>query len=230
MNKTTRRRALPVYIAALSFALYALIFPLYSLLHFFLAAVVTAAVWLLADRLIKPITVYVPEDPQKEEAPVSYGAEVDAVLREAETAGAELSRLAASIGNQDIREKIFRLTELSNSIAADAISDPADIPAIRKFQNYFLPSTIALLNSYDRMGDISGPTVGSTKERISQMLDTEIAAFEKQLDSLYNNDAMNVDADIRVMQNLLEREGLLEQDELHRILAQMQKADTGGTL
>lgn len=230
MNKTTRRRALPVYIAALTFALYALIFPLYSLLHFFLAAVVTAATWLLADRFIKPITVYVPEEPKEEEAPLSYGAEADAVLKEAETASAELSRLAASIGSPEIREKIARLAELSDRIAADAISDPADIPEIRKFQSYFLPSTIALLHSYDRMRDVSGPTAGNAKERISQMLDTEISAFEKQLDSLYNNDAMDVDADIRVMQNLLEREGLLEQDELHRILEQMKRADSSGSV
>ena len=60
MQPVTRRRALPVYIAAAVFALYALIFPLYALWHFLLAALVTAAAWLLADWLIKPVTEYIP--------------------------------------------------------------------------------------------------------------------------------------------------------------------------
>jgi hypothetical protein len=61
-----------------------------------------------------------------------------------------------------------------------------------------------------------------TKEKITQMLDTEISAFEKQLDALYVNDAMNIDTDIQVMQKLLEREGLMEPDELHELLKKAQ--------
>jgi hypothetical protein len=54
------------------------------------------------------------------------------------------------------------------------------------------------------------------------MLDTEVAAFEKQLDALYANDAMALDTDIQVMQKLLEREGLLGEDELHQLLKKTQ--------
>jgi len=226
MKKTIRRRALPVYIAAAAFAVYALIFPLYQMLHFLIAAMVTAAVWLLADRLIKPVTEYIPDEPEETQTPVSCSPETDTILKEAKTANIELSKLSASIGNPAIREKISRLMELNSRIAADAKEDETDIPAIRKFQKYFLPSTLALLHSYDRMNDVSGSNAESARESISRMLDTEVSAFEKQLDALYRNDAMNVDAEIRVMQNLLEREGLLEPDELHRILEDIRKTET----
>ena len=229
MKAVKKRRALPVYIAAAAFVLYSLFFPLYALHHFLLAAVVTAAVWLIADALIKPETVYVPDETGTEETPdpVSYGPETDAILAEARTARAEMERLAASIGDSAITAKITVLTALSDKIAQDAIADPADIPKIRKFQGYFLPSTIALLHAYDRMsGD--GQTAVSAKDRIAKMLDTEISAFEKQLDSLYDNDAFDVDTDIRVMEQLLRREGLLDEDELHRILKNKQTPDTDG--
>ena len=225
MREVKRKSAVPVYIAAAVFALYALIFPLYSLWHFFIAALVTAAAWLAADKLIPPLTEYIPEDSPETE-PVSYGQETDAILAEARRAGDEMRRLSASIGEAALSGKISRLISLSDRIARDAIEDPSDIRQIQKFQSYFLPSTIGLLNAYDRMGaqSLSGDNITSARDQISQMLDTEISAFEKQLDALYKNDAMNIDTDIRVMQSLLEREGLLEDDELKKLMKKAEGA------
>ena len=213
MRQVKRRSALPVYIAAAVFAVYALVFPLYKLWHFLLAAAVTAAVWLAADKLIKPKVEYVPE-PEPE--PVSHGGPVDAILAEARRARGEMERLSASIGEPAVQEKIAVLVSLSDRIAQDAVQDEADIPQIQKFQSYFLPSTISLLNAYDRMSaqGVEGKNLTGSRERIAEMLQTEADAFRKQLDALYQNDAMDVDADIKVMQQLLDREGLGKQDEL----------------
>ena len=223
MRQVKRRSALPVYIAAAVFAAYALIFPLYKLWHFLVAAAVTAAAWLAADALIKPKVEYIPE-PEPE--PVSYGAAVDAILAEAKKARAEMERLAASIPDQDVKQKIASLLSLSDRIAQDAIQDEADIPQIQKFQNYFLPSTIGLLGAYDRMSaqGVNGENISGSRQRIADMLQTEVEAFQKQLDALYRNDAMDVDADIKVMQQLLEREGLGKDDELQDLLRKEQKA------
>ena len=62
MREVKRKSAVPVYIAAAVFAVYALVFPLYSLWHFFIAALVTAAAWLAADKLIPPVTEYILDD------------------------------------------------------------------------------------------------------------------------------------------------------------------------
>ena len=217
MRQVKRRSALPVYIAAAVFAVYALVLPLYSVWHFLAAALVTAGAWLLADRLIKPKVEYVPEP---EPAPVSYGAEADAVLAEAKKARTEMERLAASIPDEAVKAKITALVSLSDRIAQDAVQDKADIPAIRKFQSYFLPSTVGLLESYDRMSaqGVAGANISRAQKSITQMLDSEIQAFQKQLDALYQNDALDVDADIRVMQQLLDREGLGQEDGLQELL------------
>lgn len=225
MQPVERRRALPVYIAAAVFAGYAAAFPLYKLWHFFLAAAITAAAWLLADALMEPVIEYVPTQEPEPEPEVSYGAEADAILAEAKTARTEMEKLSAAIGDEAITAKIHTLTDLSDRIAEDILTDPADARQIRKFQSYFLPSTIGLLHSYDRMSAVQGENATQTREKISQMLDTEINAFEKQLDSLYKNDALDVDADIRVMQALLQRGGLLEQDELHRLIQQAENTE-----
>ena len=217
MREVKRRSAGPVYIAAAVFAVYALVLPLYSLVHFLIAALVTAGAWLLADRLFKPIVEYVPE-PEPE--PVSYGGPTDAILAEAATARQEMERLSAAIRDTDIQSKIAALLQLSDRIAQDAVEDPNDIPKIQKFQQYFLPSTIQLLNAYDRMSalGVGGENITGTKERIGQMLDTIVAAFEKQLDALYQNDAMNIDTDIQLIEQLLAREGLAGDDGFRELL------------
>ena len=217
MREVKRRSALPVYIAAAVFAVYALVFPLYAWKHFLIAALVTAAAWLLADKLIKPKVEYVPE-PEPE--PVSYGGPVDAILDEAKKARQEMERLSGSIADGDVKAKIAKLVSLSDAIAQDAVKDGSDVPQIQKFQSYFLPSTIQLLEAYDRMSapGVEGENITGAKGRIADMLQTEIDAFRKQLDALYKNDAMDVDADIKVMENLLSREGLGKADDLQEFL------------
>ena len=211
MRQVKRRSALPVYIAAGAFALYALAAPLYAPVHFLIAAAVTAAVWLAADRLIKPKIEYVPE-PEKPAEPEKPLTPAQQIMAQADLAKGEMARLAGSIADGAVKEKIDRLIRLSDAIARDAENDESDIPQIRKFQSYFLPSTIRLLNAYDRMDSlqVDGENITASKQRILQMLDTEAEAFQKQLDALYQNDAMDLDADIQVMEKLLAREGLVD--------------------
>lgn len=219
MREVKRKKALPVYIAAAVFAVYALIFPLYKLIHFLIAALVTAVAWLIADKLIKPATEYVPE-PEPAPAPSEPETPADTILRQAAQARQEMDRIAASVADSDIKARIGRLAELSDKIAQDAKSDASDVPLIQKFQNYFLPSTMQLLNAYDRLAaqGVDGENISGSKERIAQMLDSLTAAYEKQLDALYKNDAMDIDADIQVMEELLKRQGLQSADDLQDLL------------
>ena len=47
---------------------------------------------------------------------------------------------------------------------------------------------------------------------IEDMLDTAIEAFKKQLDSLFANQALDIETDISVMNQMLAREGLSDDD------------------
>ena len=76
--------------------------------------------------------------------------------------------------------------------------------------NYYLPTTLKLLNAYDRMDDtgISGDNISTTKQKVENMMDTIVKAYEKQLDALYGEEALDISTDITVMENLLAQEGL----------------------
>ncbi len=147
---------------------------------------------------------------KKEEANSPYSPEVQAIIKEGRVAMKEMGRLYSSIQDPEIRSKINELMSVSDKIVRDAIDDPSDVPQIRKFLDYYLPTTIKLLNAYDRMNsqEISGENITGSMDRIKEMLDTAIDAYKKQLDALFANQAADIQMDIEVMNGMLAREGL----------------------
>lgn len=140
----------------------------------------------------------------------SYGPRIDPIMEEGNRALAEMGRLYASIQDSEVRQKINEIMRITDKIMQDAIQDPADVPQIKKFMNYYLPTTIKLLNAYDRMGlqGIEGENVDKSMKNINEMLDTAIVAYKKRLDSLLANQALDIETDIAVLNTMLERDGL----------------------
>ena len=151
------------------------------------------------------------KDPKKK----SYGPEIDPILEEGNRALSEMGRLYMSIKDPEIRGKINEIMRITDKITQDAIDDPKDIPQIKKFMNYYLPTTLKLLNSYDRMSSlgIEGENLDRSMKNINEMLDAAIEAYKKRLDSLFENQALDIETDIEVMNTMLAREGLAGNDE-----------------
>ena len=87
---------------------------------------------------------------------------------------------------------------------------PEVVRQIRQFLNFYLPTTIKLLQQYVvlqnqemRMGNID-----EGMQKIENMLENVIVAFQKQLDSLFESDVVDITADIQVMEQLMAAEGL----------------------
>ncbi|MGI6029730.1 MAG: 5-bromo-4-chloroindolyl phosphate hydrolysis family protein [Candidatus Heteroscillospira sp.] len=207
-----------IYVFAIVWAVLAFILPIYKLWALAVAAALSAMAAaasrpVFAKHASKSAPVSADEEVQPE-SDVSYGAEIDAIIAEGKTAQKEMGRLYSSIQNADVRARINKIMEISDKIVQDAVHDPSDVPQIKRFLSYYLPTTIKLLNAYDRMGSqgIRGENISGTMERIEDMLDTAIKAYEKQLDSLFANQALDIETDIQVMNSMLNREGLGNKD------------------
>ena len=142
----------------------------------------------------------------------SYGPELDPIVEEGNKALSEMGRLYMSIQDTEGRSKINEIMRITDKIVQDAIQDPSDIPQIKKFMNYYLPTTIKLLNAYDRMSSlgVEGENIDKSIKNINDMLDAAILAYKKRLDSLFANQALDIETDIDVMNQMLAREGLSE--------------------
>ena len=121
--------------------------------------------------------------------------------------------LKAAIPGEKISAQIDRLEEDTRKIVNYVVEHPEKLPQIKRFMSYYLPTTLKLLNAYDRMGaaGVSGENIDATRGRIDAMMDTIVAAFDKQLDALFADEALDISTDITVMENLLKQEGLNEE-------------------
>ena len=209
---TTRKKTsvLPIYLVGFVWLGYALLFPLHRASDYLICAGLSLAAF-AAGKAIFPDKVYQApgpaQEPKKEE---KADPQVAALRREKDRAISELRRLNDAIPDEKISAQIDHLEEATGKIIDHVIDNPAKKPQISRFLDYFLPTTIKLLNAYDRMDStgISGSNIDATKQKVEKMLDTLCAAFDKQLDALFGDDALDISTDITVMENLLAQEGL----------------------
>lgn len=214
MATVKRKSAIPYYAAAGVWLLYAAVFPLYSLGHFILVALASLAVFAVMRGLCPDVEVEVVEKP-KEEKPTGNEA-LDKMIKDGNSAIAEMKRLNESIKDPKLSADIDRLEDVCGKIFTQVKADPSRLPQISRFMDYYLPTTLKILNSYDRMGaqGVSGENIAGTMSRVENMMGTIVGAFEKQLDSLFGAEAMDISTDITVLENLMQREGLVT-DTIH---------------
>ena len=213
---TTHKKVsvLPIYLVGFVWLGYALLFPLNAPLHYILCAGLSFAAF-AAGKAIFPDKVYQTpggpkEEAKKPEPKKPEDPKVAALRKEKDRAVSELRRLNDAIPDPKISAQIDHLEEVTGKIIDHVIEKPEKQPQISRFLDYFLPTTIKLLNSYDRMDSagVSGSNIDATKRKVETMLDTLCAAFDKQLDALFGDEALDISTDITVMENLLAQEGL----------------------
>ncbi len=210
MAKYIKRSPAPVYALAAVWLVWGLFLPLYALWHFLLAAVLSAMAFFAVKKICPDRTIVLPE-PEPEPEPEKTGLpEIDALILERDRALAEMRRLNDAIEDPKISDQIDHMEEITQKIIAHVVENPQKLPQIRKFMNYYLPTTLKLLNAYDRMGDagVAGTNIDGTMGRIETMMDTIVTAFDRQLDALFGDIALDISTDITVMEQMLAREGL----------------------
>ena len=119
-----------------------------------------------------------------------------------------------AIPGVEISAKISRMELIVEKIFERAQKHPEIIPDLKKMMNYYLPMTVKLLDAYEEMDrmPVQGENIKSSKKEIEDTLDTLNQAFEKLLDSVFQDTAWDVSSDISVLHTLLAQEGLTDDD------------------
>ena len=212
-KKKTGQTVAPYYGVAATWVVYALLFDLYRIGHFAVVTVLSAAVGLLLNAVCggregaQPESTKAPQQPKQE---TTGNSELDKMIRDGDLALAEMKRLDDNIEDEKISADIRKLEAVSSKIFDQVKAQPEKLSQIRRFMDYYLPTTLKLLNSYDRMAatGASGENIDGTKARVEQMMSTIVTAFEKQLDSLFGAEALDISTDITVLETMMAREGL----------------------
>ena len=128
----------------------------------------------------------------------------------------EIRRCNDRIPGPEISGKMDRMESIVAKIFRRAETNPEVIPDLKKLMDYYLPMTVKLLNAYADMDEQphQGENIRNAKAEIEQSLDTLNQAFEKLLDDLFADTALDVSSDISVLQTLLAQEGLTDSHKL----------------
>ncbi len=210
MAKIVKKSPVPLYLVAALWALWALFGKLYALHHFLILAAASVAMFLVGRRLFPDRVLTVPDPEPKPEPAPSLDPEVAALMAERDRAVSEMRRLNDAIEDETISAQIDHMEETTRKIFGYVAEHPNKVSQIRRFLNYYLPTTLKLLNAYDRMDSagVAGTNIDGTMGKIESMLEAVVGAYDKQLDALFADEALDISTDITVMEQMLAQEGL----------------------
>ena len=204
MKTRTIRSAIPIYIAAAAWLLYGLALPLYSVPHILMAAGLSVVCYLVAGKFFPGRVV---------EAELESGDRgLDQELRDSR---AELDKLrgAAEGMSAAIAAQLGRMDKAGKAILAAVAEKPARAGQVRKFLKYYLPTTAKLLEQYREMAGVTvrGEHIDKAMRSVENSLGLIAAAFEKQLDNLYRDDAVDMTSDVQVLETMMSGDGLTDE-------------------
>ncbi len=144
-------------------------------------------------------------EPERE-APVSE------VISRGEAYMKQLDRLRDSMPGEPVREKLLRLDTILERLFLVLKKHPEQLGELERFMEYYLPTTMKLVISYQEFSEIEfpGENINHAKQEIEKTLETINDAFEKLLDDIYEDTAFDVLTDVSVLQSMLARDGLTE--------------------
>lgn len=149
---------------------------------------------------------------KREEKISKLSPEAKRVIEEGDAFVEKIRACNDAIPGEEISAKISRMEMLIDRIFDRVEEKPDTIPDIRKLMDYYLPTTIKLLEAYQELDEqpIEGENIRASKREIEDTLDTLNYAFEKILDDLFHRTAWDVSSDISVLNTMLAREGLTD--------------------
>lgn len=136
--------------------------------------------------------------------------ELDTMISEGQDYIRKLHELNDLIPGEVISEKMYFMEDLLKEIFERLEEDPTQMPKLHKLMNYYLPTTIKLLQAYSEFDDVSAPgaDIVAAKAEIEKTVDTINEAFAELLNKLFQATVFDVTTDAQVLQTMLAKEGL----------------------
>lgn len=141
---------------------------------------------------------------EKEEAPAAEAPKEDGDIL------AEIRAVNDQIPDPVMSAKIDRIQEITGKILDYQRKYPEKAGQLRSFLSYYLPTTLKILRAYAQLEQqgIEGENISAAKARIEGMMDKVVEGFEKQLDKLFQNTALDITSDVAVLEKMLDNDGL----------------------
>ncbi len=200
------------------FALYAWLFPLYRVWDYILAAAVSLlfgrVIGIMGSGLDLTPNRQQPKEEEIEVIPETGDPAADEVIRKGHEMMEQIREENDLIPDPALSKQMDDLERLCGQIFRTVAERPRKAPQIRRFMDYYLPTTLKMLKSYRVMDqrEVTGQYAQEARGRIVKAMGVVLNACEKQLETLYHDDMLDVTTDIEVLEQMLKRDGLVDTD------------------
>ena len=120
----------------------------------------------------------------------------------------------AVIPDQELTDQMNNLSDRCEQIFRTVSESPAKAPQVRKFMNYYLPTTLKMLANYRTMQQrgVSYGEMKEARETTVHGMNLIITACQKQIDNLHRDNMLDISTDIDVLEQMLKRDGYTENE------------------
>ena len=235
---------IPTYAVGVVWLLWAMSGRLHGLWQYLLCTVVSTGVWAILRMFFPKKAGQEPQQPQQQASPAAgqprrasdnatkppqqqakpvrpkLSPEMQSVIYQGNQSIARIRRLNDQIPDARMSAQIDLIERLTTQIFDCVRQHPEKLKQIRQFLNYYLPTTIKLMEQYVTLQNQGMRTenIETGMRKIESMLDKVIVAFQRQLDSLFESDVVDITADIRVMEQMMKSEGLTNEHDFTNVL------------
>lgn len=142
-------------------------------------------------------------EPQKEDNAKEMIAEGKAYI-------VQLEAIRAEIEDPQMKQDLVQLEKVTYNIFSYISKNPEKLNKIRRFMQYYLPTTVKLVQSYEELEEqpVAGTNIQTSKAKIQESMKTINTAFERLLDELFQKDALDIHSDLIAMETMMARDGL----------------------
>jgi hypothetical protein len=208
MKKVHIKSAIPIYIAAAVWLVMGLVFPkfLMKLPGLLVTAALSVGAYFGGSALFPGREV--------EQMITTGDAAVDREIEVARQRLENLRKANAAIPDPKITRELDRMYAAGQQIFNELSRDPRKVSLVRRFMNYYLPTSEKLMEQYQVLMNApsKGENISSAMKTIESSMELAANAFEKCADNLYKDDEMDIDAEIKVMQTMLSGDNLIKTD------------------
>lgn len=136
--------------------------------------------------------------------------EVKAIIVEGEKFVKDIRQANDEIPDEYMSDKLYDLEDIVARIFDYVKKHPESAGELSRFMSYYVPTTRKLMNAYVELNKQpdAGSNITSTKKQIEDGMDTIIQACQSLLDTMFQDVAEDIAADISVLKTMAARDGL----------------------
>ena len=141
-----------------------------------------------------------PAPEQREETPLN--------LETARRFAAVLEQEKQLMQDELARDELDHMQKTANAICDWLEAHPESLPKARRFAEYYIPTTLKLLHTYNDVQGQQGENAETIRRDIAGILHTLNQAYDTLYDTLLSDVAMDVSSEIAALQGMLASDGL----------------------